>query len=140
MCDREYLYFRIATDLKASIAVPESEAYPMRDRVELLFKTNARERTLFAIGSDGNRSDLKNWDHRYDSGWRVRMLALDRGWGAVGRLPLSAVVQADDKKFEAVFIRVADDGRESYFRSDTNKSRTYPVGSHNTFSSYDLSE
>lgn len=140
MCDKEYLYFRVATDFKSSIVDSEGEAYPMRDRVELLFKTDARKRTLFAIGSDGVYADLQNWDHRYDSGWGIRVLPLDKGWGAVGRIPLQAVVQESGKNFEAVFLRVTDDGQESFFRSDTNRSRTYPVGSHSTFSSYDLPE
>lgn len=140
MCDKEYLYFRIATDFNSSIGESKGEAYPMRDRVELVFRTDVKQHALFAIGSDGATSDLKNWDHRYDSGWRVRVLPLEKGWGAVGRIPLPAIVQEGGKNFVAVFLRVTDEGKDSFFRSDTNKSRTYPVGSPHTFSNYELPE
>jgi hypothetical protein len=108
--------------------------------VEFFFSTGNRTRTLFAVGADGAASDLRNWDHRYDSGWQVRVVPLENGWGAVGRIPLDAVKAAEAAHVEAVIVRVAADGEESYFRSDTNRSRAHPVGSNSTFSRYELSD
>ena len=140
MHDQIHLYFRVDARGAAPAPSPAGERYPMGDRVEFFFNTGNRTRTLFAVGADGAASDLRNWDHRHDSGWQVRVVPLEHGWGAVGRIPLDAVKAAEAAHVEAVIVRVAADGEESYFRSDTNRSRAHPVGSNSTFSRYELSE
>ena len=140
MHDQTHLYFRVAACGPGPAPSAAGERYPMGDRVEFFFSTGNRTRTLFAVGADGAASDLRNWDHRYDSGWQVRVVPLENGWGAVGRIPLDAVKAAEAAHVEAVIVRVAADGEESYFRSDTNRSRAHPVGSNSTFSRYELSD
>ena len=138
--DRAQLYFRVTARGAAAVPSTAGERYPMGDRVEFCFNTGNRTRTLCVVGADGAASDLRDWDHRYDSGWQVRVVPLKNGWSAVGRIPLDAIKAADATHFEAVIVRVAVGGEESYFRADTNRTRAHPVGSNHTFSRYELSE
>lgn len=142
MHDTTHLYFRLAASGRAAAdpAAP-GEHYPMDDRVEFIFNhAEKRARTLFAVGADGASADLRNWDPRFDAGWQTKPIHVAEGWGAVGRIPLAAVADATGTSLEAVLIRVAADGEESYFRSDTNRSTTHPVGSPHTFSRYALAD
>lgn len=140
--DGSNLYLRVTADGKATAAAGAGERYPMGDRVECLFKVSTWGRVLFVVGADGSTADLRDWDPSYDSGWEVKVEPFEDGWRAVAKIPLKEIFPEGEKvpSFQAVFLRTASDGEESYFRSDVNRNRANPFGSVHAFSRYDLSQ